>query len=112
MDVRRIGSIKKGEVVTGNRVKVKVVKNKLAPPFRTAEFDLVFGKGISWQGELLDYGVASGSITKKGAWYSRGEDQIGQGRDRVIGYMDENPEITEQIKTEVMGYLNGQDTEN
>jgi len=112
MDVRRIGAIKKGEVVTGNRVKVKVVKNKLAPPFRTAEFDLVFGKGISWQGELLDYGVASGSIAKKGAWYSRGEDQIGQGRDRVIGYMNENPEITEQIKTEVMGYLNGQDAED
>ncbi len=107
LDVRRIGQIKKGEEVIGNRVKVKVVKNKMAPPFRTAEFDLVFGRGISWEGELIDLGVASGAISKKGAWYSRGEDNIGQGRDRVATYLRENPKITAEIQKQVRGYLHG-----
>ena len=106
MDVRKIGTLKKGDTVIGNRVKVKVVKNKLAPPFRTAEFDLVFGQGISWEGELIDYAVAAGAIEKKGAWYSRNGEQIGQGRDRVITWMRENTTEAETMKTQVAEYLN------
>jgi len=106
IDVRCIGKIKRGEEVIGNRVKVKVVKNKLAPPFRTAEFDLVFGKGISWEGELIDYGVAAGVIEKKGAWYSKDGEQIGQGRDSVIAYLHKHPEIAELMKKQVSEYLN------
>jgi recombination protein RecA len=106
MDVRKIGTLKKGDTVVGNRVKVKVVKNKLAPPFRTAEFDLVFGKGISWEGELIDYGVAAGVIEKKGAWYSKDGEQIGQGRDRVVAYLHEHKDSAELMKKQVAEYLN------
>lgn len=110
IDIRRIGSLKRGTEIYGNRVKVKVVKNKLAPPFRQIEFDIVFGLGISWQAELIDYGVAAGAIAKAGSWYSyalgEGEpERIGQGRDAVAAFLNANPDKTEELKTAVSKYL-------
>lgn len=112
IDIRRIGSLKRGSEVYGNRVKVKIVKNKLAPPFKVVEFDLVFGEGISWQAELIDYGIASGAILKSGSWYSyalvkEGEEpiRIGQGRDAVASFLSESPEKTEKVKEVVSKYL-------
>jgi recombination protein RecA len=106
MDVRRIGSLKRGDTVTGNRVKVKIVKNKLAPPFRQAEFDLIFGQGISWESELIDYGTACGAIEKSGAWYSYGGERIGQGREKVSIFLRDNAKATADIRSRVAEYLN------
>jgi recombination protein RecA len=98
LDIRRIQTLKKGAEEFGNRVKVKVAKNKVAPPFRIAEFDIIFGKGISTIGCLVDLAEETGILTRKGAWYSYNGENISQGRDNAIKYMEEKPEVTEQIK--------------
>ncbi len=98
MDIRRIGAIKKGDEVLGNQTRVKVVKNKVAPPFKQTEFDILYNEGISKHGELIDLGVEVGCIEKSGAWYSYGTDRIGQGRDNVREFLKENPEIADEIE--------------
>jgi len=113
IDIRRIGSLKRGTDIYGNRVRVKIVKNKLAPPFKMVEFDLVFGEGISWQAELIDYGIAAGAILKSGSWYSYAlvedgdPERIGQGRDAVAAYLEADPAKTEAVKASVEKYLCG-----
>ena len=102
MDIRRIGAIKQGEDTVGNRTRVKVVKNKLAPPFRQVEFDIIYGKGINLEGELIDLGVELGMIRKSGSWFSYGEDRIGQGREKAMNYLAEHPEAKERLRTEIM----------
>lgn len=103
LDIRRTESIKsKGEVI-GNHVRVKVVKNKVAPPFRQAEFDIIFGRGVSQDGEIVDLGVQEGILVKSGAWYSYNGVQIGQGRDNTIEYMRNNPEVMNEIKNKILG---------
>jgi len=97
LDIRRVGQIKEGENVTGSRTRVKVVKNKLAPPFQQVEFDIMYNEGISAAGEILDMGVENGVIEKSGAWYSYGEERIGQGRENVKQYLKDNPEMLSQI---------------
>jgi len=101
IDVRRIGSIKDGEEVSGNRVRAKVVKNKVAPPFRDAEFDILFGKGISSEGELLDIGSKTKVIDKSGTWFSYKDERLGQGRDNARNFLLERPEISDIIKKEI-----------
>ncbi|MGN7986528.1 recombinase RecA [Pedobacter sp. 22226] len=105
LDIRRISQIKDSDEVSGNRVKVKIVKNKVAPPFRIAEFDVMFGEGISKNGEIVDLGVDFGIIKKAGSWYSYGDTKLGQGRDAVKQLLSDNPELAEEleikIKTEV-----------
>jgi recombination protein RecA len=97
LDIRRIGSIQKDGEDVGNRVRVKVVKNKLAPPFRKVEFDIVFGKGIVMEGELVDLGVAIGLIRKSGSWYALGEERLGQGRESAIAYLKEHTNVRTQV---------------
>jgi recombination protein RecA len=97
LDIRRIGAIKEGDQVVGNRTRVKVVKNKVAPPFKEAEFDIIYGEGISKDGDILDMGVSLGIVEKSGAWYSFGEDRIGQGRQNVKGFLSENRDIRDKI---------------
>lgn len=101
LDIRRIGSVKKGDEVIGNETRVKVVKNKVAPPFRQAEFEILYGEGISFLGELVDLGVNYGFIQKAGSWYSYGSDKIGQGRDNVKVYLKENPKIAQDIEAKI-----------
>jgi len=97
LDIRRIGAIKRGDEVVGNETRVKVVKNKLAPPFRQVEFDILYGEGISRQGELIDLGVQNGIVDKSGAWYSYNGERIGQGRDNVREFLKQSPDIAEEI---------------
>jgi recombination protein RecA len=97
LDIRRIGSIKEGDKVVGSRTRVKVVKNKLSPPFKEAEFDIYYGKGISKEGEILDLGSESKIIEKSGAWYSYGGERIGQGRENARIFLQEHPEVAEEI---------------
>ncbi|VBB42734.1 DNA strand exchange and recombination protein with protease and nuclease activity [uncultured Desulfatiglans sp.] len=97
LDIRRIAAIKEGADTIGNRTRVKVVKNKIAPPFKEAEFDIIYGKGISKEGDILDLGVELGIVEKSGAWYSFGEDRIGQGRENVKRFLAENPDIRDRI---------------
>jgi len=99
LDIRRIGAIKTGEEVVGNQTRVKVVKNKVAPPFREAEFEILYGKGISREGELIDMGVNHGLVEKSGSWYSYNGERIGQGKDNVRNYLIEHPEIAAEIDT-------------
>ncbi|RPH44721.1 MAG: recombinase RecA [Burkholderiales bacterium] len=101
LDIRRTGSIKKGEEVVGNETKVKVVKNKVAPPFRAAEFDIFYGEGISREGEIIDLGATAGVVEKSGAWYSYGGERIGQGKDNVREYLREHPETALEIENKV-----------
>lgn len=101
LDIRRIGQIKEGTEVVGNRTRVKVVKNKLAPPFREAEFDLIYGQGISLAGDILDQAVNHGLIDKSGAWYSFDGERIGQGRNNVIRFLGDNPEMTTTLEGQV-----------
>ena len=101
LDIRRQAQIKDGETVVGNRTKVKIVKNKVAPPFRTAEFDILYGEGISKAGELVDMGVETNVIKKSGSWFSYGETKIGQGRDAVKQMMADNPEMAEEIERKI-----------
>lgn len=98
LDIRRIGAIKEGDQVVGNRTRVKVVKNKIAPPFKEAEFDLIFGHGISKEGDILDLGVSLGIVEKNGAWFSFGEERIGQGRQNVKRFLAENTDIRDKIR--------------
>ncbi len=101
LDVRRIESLKQAGEVIGNRTRVKVVKNKIAPPFKEAEFDIMFGKGISTEGDILDLAANCGVIIKSGAWYAYNEAKIGQGRENAKQYLRDNPEICEEVKTKV-----------
>ncbi len=106
IDVRRIEAIKDGGVQIGNRVRARVVKNKVAPPFRVAEFDIMFGKGISWEGSLLDVAVAEGIVKKSGAWYTFDGDQLGQGREKAKAFLRENPEVAMQLQAQVLASVN------
>jgi len=101
LDIRRMAQIKDGEEAVGNRVKVKVVKNKVAPPFRSAEFDIVFGEGISKMGEIIDMGVELGIVQKSGSWFSYGPDKLGQGRDAVKDLLRDNPELATEIENKI-----------
>jgi len=101
LDIRRTGSIKKGEEVVGNETKVKVVKNKVAPPFRNAEFDILYGEGISREGEIIDLGVQANVVEKSGAWYSYGGERIGQGKDNAREYLRDNPGMALDIENKV-----------
>ncbi len=101
LDIRRIGAVKKGDEVLGNQTRVKVVKNKVAPPFRQCEFDILYNEGISKEGELIDMGVDHGVVEKSGAWYSYSGDRIGQGRDNVRQFLRENPDIAQAIEQTV-----------
>ena len=97
LDVRRIAALKDGDEVIGNRTRVKVVKNKVAPPFRQAEFDILYNRGISLEGDLLDLGVECGIVEKSGAWYSYDDERIGQGRENARRFLVENPDVCERL---------------
>jgi len=101
LDIRRIGQLKVGDDIIGNRTKVKVVKNKIAPPFRTAEFDIMYNEGISKTGDVLDLAAQHGIVGKSGAWYDYKEEKIGQGREAVKTYLKENPKVLDEIEKEV-----------
>jgi recombination protein RecA len=105
MDIRRIGAIKKGDEILGNETRVKVVKNKMAPPFKKAEFQILYGEGISREAELIDLGVEHGFVEKSGAWYSYGSDRIGQGKDNVREFLKQNPDIANEIEAKLRGKL-------
>jgi recombination protein RecA len=105
LDVRRIEALKDGAEVVGNRTRAKVVKNKLAPPFRSAEFDVIYGQGISKEGSLLDVGVDVGLIKKSGAWFTYDGDQLGQGRENARNFLRDNPELAREIEEKVKAQL-------
>lgn len=105
LDIRRIGSIKKGEEVIGNETRVKVVKNKVAPPFKQAEFDILYGAGISRQGEIIDLGVSAKIVDKSGAWYAYKGEKIGQGRDNAREFLKENPDLAREIENRIRAEL-------
>jgi len=98
LDIRRIGAIKKGDEILGNDTRVKVVKNKVAPPFKQVTFDILYGEGISREGEIIDLGVQEGLLQKSGSWYSYGEERIGQGKDKVRQYLKDNPAIAQEVE--------------
>jgi len=108
LDIRRISQIKDSDEVSGNRVKVKIVKNKVAPPFRIAEFDVMFGEGISKNGEIVDLGVDFGIIKKAGSWYSYGDTKLGQGRDAVKQLLSDNPELAEELEVKIKAEVTAQ----
>ncbi|MGD8911835.1 MAG: recombinase RecA [Candidatus Thiodiazotropha sp.] len=101
LDIRRIGAIKKGDEVVGNDTRVKVVKNKVAPPFKQVQFEILYGEGISHEGEIIELGVQQGIINKSGAWYSYNGDRIGQGKENVRNFLKENPDISEAIESRI-----------
>jgi recombination protein RecA len=101
LDIRRIGAIKKGDEIVGNETRVKIVKNKVSPPFRIAEFDILYGEGVSKESELIDLGVKYGFVEKAGAWYSYGKDRIGQGKDNSRIFLQDNPEIAIELETKI-----------
>jgi len=105
LDIRRIGAIKKGDEVIGNQTRVKVVKNKVSPPFKMAEFEILYGHGISRTGEIIDLGVQHGLIDKAGSWYSYGDDRIGQGKENVREFLKTNPEIAADLETKIRAKL-------
>ncbi len=105
LDIRRIGAIKKGDEVVGSETRVKVVKNKVAPPFKQVTFEILYGEGISREGELIELGVAMGLIEKSGAWYSHGGNRIGQGRENVRNFLKENPKIAQSVETQIREVL-------
>ncbi|HEY9202319.1 MAG TPA: recombinase RecA [Gammaproteobacteria bacterium] len=105
LDIRRTGAIKKGEEIVGNETKVKVVKNKVAPPFKTVNFEILYGEGISREGELIDMGVSCNIVDKAGAWYSYDGERIGQGKDKVRSFMKENPAIASEIEAKIRATL-------
>jgi recombination protein RecA len=111
LDIRRTGSIKDGVDVIGNRVKVKVAKNKVAPPFRVVEFDIMYGQGISKVGEIIDLGVENNVIQKSGSWFSYGETRLGQGRDSVKQLLLDNPEMMEEMEKKIFDIINGVEEE-
>jgi recombination protein RecA len=112
MDIRKIQTLKDKDEVYGNRVKVKVVKNKLAPPFREAQFDILYGLGISKEGELIDLGVEHGIIEKSGSWYAFGSERLGQGKENVRAYLQENPEIRQKIEDALLIALGLKEEQN
>ncbi|MCK5339281.1 MAG: recombinase RecA, partial [Bacteroidales bacterium] len=101
IDIRRMQQIKEGDNITGNRVRVKIVKNKVAPPFRKAEFDIIYGEGISKYGEIIDLGVDMNILKKSGSWFSYGETRLGQGRDAVKSLLIDNPELAEELENKI-----------
>ena len=101
LDIRRVGQIKKGEEIVGSETRVKVVKNKMAPPFRQADFEILYGKGISREGELIEMGVPAGLIDKAGAWYSCNGERIGQGKENVRAYLETHPDLAKQLETKL-----------
>jgi recombination protein RecA len=101
LDIRRIGSIKDRDTVVGNQTKVKVVKNKMAPPFRTVEFDIMYGEGVSKTGELLDLGVSANIVEKAGAWFSYNGQRIGQGRENAKKFLKENPQVAKEVEDKI-----------
>lgn len=105
LDIRRTGAIKKGDEILGNETKVKVVKNKMAPPFKLALFSIMYGEGVSHAGEVLDMGVNFDHVKKSGAWYAIGTERIGQGRDNAINYLKENPKVLADIEAKVRDNL-------
>jgi recombination protein RecA len=105
IDIRRSSQIKDGEEIIGNRIKVKVVKNKVAPPFRKAEFDIMYGEGISKVGEIIDLGVELNILKKSGSWFSYGETRLGQGRDSVKGMIADNPELMDELEIKIKDAL-------
>jgi recombination protein RecA len=105
LDIRRIAAIKDGDAVIGNRTKVKVVKNKVASPFREAEFDIIYGEGVSREGDLLDLGVAQNLIEKSGSWFSYKSERIGQGRENARQFLKDNPDIRQNVDTELRKLL-------
>ncbi len=107
LDIRRIGQIKDGEAVVGNRTRVKVVKNKVAPPFRTAEFDIIYGEGISRIGEIIDLGVEHNVVKKSGSWFSFEDTKLGQGRDAVKTLLGDNPELADTIESRIRESISG-----
>ncbi|MGO1521327.1 MAG: recombinase RecA, partial [Sphingobacterium sp.] len=109
LDIRRTSQIKDADEVSGNRVKVKVVKNKVAPPFRIAEFDIMFGEGISKAGEIIDLGVEYGIVKKSGSWFSYGDTKLGQGRDSVKNLLLDNPDLMDELETKIRAEVTGQD---
>jgi recombination protein RecA len=111
LDIRRIGAIKKGDEVIGNETRVKVVKNKVAPPFRQATFEILYGEGVSREGEIIELGVGQGLIEKSGAWYSYNGDRIGQGRENVRNFLKENPDIARHIESQIRAALIPDETE-
>jgi recombination protein RecA len=108
LDIRRISQIKDGDVAIGNRARVKVVKNKVSPPFRQAEFDIIFGEGISKTGELVDLGAEHGIIQKSGSWYSYETNKLGQGRDAVKQLLLDNPEMAMEIEKKIVDKINAE----
>ncbi len=109
LDIRRIGQIKESaDNVMGNRTRVKVVKNKVAPPFKVVEFDIMYGQGISKSGEILDIGVELGVVKKAGSWFSYNNEKLGQGRDSVKGLIEDNPELAEELETQIKAIINGE----
>lgn len=109
LDIRRTSQIKDSDEVSGNRVKVKIVKNKVAPPFRIAEFDIIFGEGISKVGEIIDLGVEYGIVKKAGSWFSYGETKLGQGRDAVKALLFDNPDLMDELETKIRAEVTGED---
>ena len=107
LDIRRIGAIKKGDEIVGNETRVKIVKNKVAPPFRIAEFDILYGEGVSKESELIDLGVKHNLIEKAGAWYSYGKDRIGQGKDNSRIFLKDNPEAAMEIENKIKDFISG-----
>ena len=101
LDIRRTGAIKKGDEVIGSETRVKVVKNKVAPPFKAADFDILYGEGISREGEILDLGANCGVVEKSGAWYSYGSDRIGQGKDNAREYLRDHPDMAHEMENKV-----------
>ena len=107
LDIRRSSQIKYGDEVIGNHAKVKVVKNKVAPPFRQAEFDIMYGEGVSKVGEILDLAVEKGVVQKSGSWYSYNDSKLGQGRDAVKDVLRDNPELSEEIEAKIIELIKG-----
>lgn len=106
LDVRRVDSIKQGENIIGNRTRVKVVKNKVAPPFKQAEFDIMYGAGISKEGNIVDAGVEADVIKKSGSWYSYGDQKLGQGRENVKDFLKDNPDLYQEIESKIREKFN------
>jgi len=105
LDIRRIAAIKDGDKIVGNRTRIKVAKNKVAPPFQQAEFDIMYGEGLSLEGDLIDIGVANNLVNKSGAWYSYNEDRIGQGRENAKQFLKDHPDLRDKLERELRAEL-------